>query len=81
MGSVSGGMKAIDGNLIPDICMGLVRVWAGAGTDRPKVGNDEASGVWVVKVVAGRGLVGEIGMRIWDLWDFLSKSESISRLI
>lgn len=81
MGSVSGGVKAIDRNPIPDVCMRLMGVWAGAGTDRPKVGNDEASGAGVVKVVAGRGLVGEIGIRIWDFQDFLSKSESISWLI
>lgn len=81
VGSVSGGVKAIDGNPIPDVCMRLVGVWAGAGTDKPKVRNDEANGARVVKVGAGKGLVGEIGIRIWDFQDFLSKSESISWLI
>lgn len=52
---------------MPDIYVRLIGVLAGAGADGPEVDDDEASGAGATGVIAGRGLVREIDIKIPDL--------------
>lgn len=49
---------------MPNICVGLMGVLAKAGADRPEIGDSKASSARAAGVAAGKGLVGEIGIKV-----------------
>ena len=69
-------------------CIEQIGVLAGTWADRSRVGDSDKKNAGdieravdnIIASVAG-SLVGEVGIKAWDFWDFLPKSELISQLI